>query len=86
MIVALKNGVKGLASGAEGLMKKGFCNLVSGVILLGSFVTAARAEPILTSVEQTKKEKVQIVVVVKKGRDKANGGGEAQRPGPDRRN
>jgi hypothetical protein len=67
-------------------MKKGFCNIVLGVILLGSFATASLAEPILTSVEQMKKKKAQIVVVNKKDRNKAESGSQDQRLKPEKRN
>lgn len=67
-------------------MKKGFCNIVLGVILSGLFGTASQAGPILTSVEQMKKEKAQIVVVNKRDRNKTDSDSQAQRFKPGKRN
>ena len=68
-------------------MKKGFWNLIIGVILATSFGagTVAEASPDLSEQGQ-KKEPVQIVVVNKRDHDKSGGSGQSQKPRPEDHN
>ena len=68
-------------------MKKGFWNLIIGVILATSFGagTQAKASPDLSEQGQ-KKESVHIVVVDKRDRDKSGGSGQSQKPRPEDHN
>src|SRR5215216_1750313 len=62
-------------------MKKGFLKTGLGAMLIASFCTGAMAQISTASVEdKQKKEKVEIVVVEKKDREKPGGGGDSQRP------
>jgi hypothetical protein len=61
-------------------MKKGFLNAALSVMLIATGCVSARAESGSASIEEKqKKDKVQIVVIEKKERDKS-GGGESHKP------
>ena len=60
-------------------MKKGFCSVVSGVILMASIAVGGQARTSSNSVERVKKEKVQIVAAQKKGPDKSGNSDESQK-------
>jgi hypothetical protein len=60
-------------------MKKGFLKSGMGVILIASFCTGVTAQISSAAVEEKpKKEKVHLVIVEKRDREK-QGGGESQR-------
>ena len=60
---------------SEDKVKKGFLKLGLGVMLIASFSTGVMAQiGTLTDEQKQKKEKLQIVVVEKKDREKANRG------------
>jgi hypothetical protein len=61
-------------------MKKGFCSLVLGAML----VTAPLADKVLAE-NKEKKEKIQILVVEKKEKNRSGSGGESTRPRSDGR-
>jgi hypothetical protein len=83
MVVALFYRCEGLPPLGD-VMKKGFLKLGLGVMLVASFCTGATARISPASLEEKqKKEKVQILVVEKKDRDKSGGNGESQRPRSD---
>jgi hypothetical protein len=58
-------------------MKKGFCSLVLGAMLV--------AAPFADKVLAEKKEKIQILVVEKKEKNKSGNGGDSTRPRSDGR-
>ena len=59
----------------EDTVKKGFLKLGMGVMLIASFSTGVMAQiGTLTDEEKQKKEKLRIVVVEKKDREKSNKG------------
>ena len=59
----------------EDTVKKGFLKLGMGVMLIASFSTAVMAQiGTLAGEEKQQKEKLQIVVVEKKDREKSNKG------------
>lgn len=61
-------------------MKKGFCCLLLGAML----VAASIADEVLAE-NKEKKEKIQILVVEKKDKNKPGNGGESTRPRSDGR-
>lgn len=61
-------------------MKKGFCGLMLGAML----VAASLANGVLAE-NKEKKEKIQILVVEKKEKNKSGSGGETPKPRPDNR-
>jgi len=61
-------------------MKKGFCSLVLGAML----VAAPFADKVLAE-NKEKKEKIQILVVEKKEKNKPGNGGDSTRPRSDGR-
>jgi hypothetical protein len=60
---------------AEGVMKKVFFTLALNVILIGPLCAG-----LVSAEEKPKKEKVQVVVVEKKNKDKSGSNGESKKP------
>jgi hypothetical protein len=83
MVVALFNSREWGLPPCREKMKKGFLKLGLGVMLIASLCTGVTAQVTLASAEEKqKKEKVHIVVVEKKDREKASDNGETQKRGP----
>jgi hypothetical protein len=65
-------------------MKKGFCNGIKSVILICMLTVVALPQTGVTGAERAeRKEKMLIVVVEKKGREKSGSSGESQKPRPE---